>query len=403
MLLSLFLVSLLAQNVQPSPDALAVGLPAAIELAQQGRNAEALAALQKIVAANPDDHLTRLWIAKVYDQMGRPDLAEAVYHSIILEDPRNVDALLGVGTTLLQMDRISEAIDMLSRAEALAPRNPNVLAALAAANRLAGHGDRSLTYYEEVVAVSPTMANRLALETARREHGHRFDSQTYDEQFNGATPDTRGSDMAVNFRLSDAWRVFGRGQLQTKFGTRENREGGGFEWRWTPFGVFTGQALVGGSNRILPQHDYLGRVDYGYHRATWTGQVRYFDFFGANVTLFSPGVTYAPTPVWTIGVRYALTSTTTTTQSGVRGNTFDLRVAREIRPRLWVRGGYIHGIDNFDLYSIDQIGDFKANIAHVGAQFVFPSLTSIVGTYEFQSRANGVHMARFNIGLAQTF
>ena len=73
-------------------------LPAAIQLAQEGRNAEALAALQKIAASNPDDQLTRLWIASVHDRMGHPDLAEPIYHSIVLEDPRNVDALVGLGT-----------------------------------------------------------------------------------------------------------------------------------------------------------------------------------------------------------------------------------------------------------------------------------------------------------------
>jgi thioredoxin-like negative regulator of GroEL len=70
MLLSLFLL-LLAQNVpQPAANGPA-DLSAAIQLAQQGRNAEALAALQKIAAADPNDHLTRLWIANVHARMGR--------------------------------------------------------------------------------------------------------------------------------------------------------------------------------------------------------------------------------------------------------------------------------------------------------------------------------------------
>src|ERR1700757_2896239 len=100
MLFSLMLL-MLAQGAQTAPapviPGIAPGLPAAIQLAQDGHNAEALAALQKIVSQDPNDHLTRLWIAKVHDQMGRPDLAEAVYRSIVLEDPRNVDALIGAG------------------------------------------------------------------------------------------------------------------------------------------------------------------------------------------------------------------------------------------------------------------------------------------------------------------
>jgi Tfp pilus assembly protein PilF len=82
---------------QPAPNNVAADLPAAIQLSQQGHTAEALVALQKIAAANPGDQLARLWIARVYDRMGHPEIAEPVYHSVVLEDPRNVDALVGVG------------------------------------------------------------------------------------------------------------------------------------------------------------------------------------------------------------------------------------------------------------------------------------------------------------------
>jgi len=77
MLLSVFLL-LLAQDVPQSVNNVAPDLPAAIQLAQEGRNAEALVALQKIAASNPDDQLTRLWIARAHDRMGHPDLAEPI-------------------------------------------------------------------------------------------------------------------------------------------------------------------------------------------------------------------------------------------------------------------------------------------------------------------------------------
>ena len=67
----------------------------------------------------------------------------------------------------------------------------------------------------------------LTAETARREYRHRVESQTYDEQYNGTTPATRGEDLALNFRLSERVRVIGRAQVQTKFGRREDRR----RWR----------------------------------------------------------------------------------------------------------------------------------------------------------------------------
>ena len=404
MLLSLFLL-MLAQGATPqvAPNNIAADLPAAIQLAESGQNAQALAALQKIAAADPHDHLARLWIAQVHDRMGHPALAESVYHSIVLEDPRNVDALVGMGVTELEQDQVEAALDALERAEKLAPQNPNVLAALGDANRRAGRTDRSMTYFQRVAAISPTPAHQRALEQARREHGHRFDSQAYAEQFNGSTPDTRGSDLAVNVRLSETLRVAGRGQLQTKFGRRENRAGGGAQWRWKPATTLTGQALVGTENQVLPQRDYLAQVDHAYHRATWTGAVRYFDFSSATVAMVSPAVTMTPSRTWALGLRYALTLSNTAEFSRVRGHSLQLRAEHEIRPRVWLQGAYNRGVENFENFSSDRIGAFHADTGTAAVEVRLPTLTSIVGSYDYQRRRNGVTMGRFNVSFVQSF
>jgi len=405
MLLSLFLLTLaLDATPQGTPsNTTAADLPAAIQLSQQGQDAEALAALQKIAAANPRDHQARLWIARVHERMGHPDVAEAVYRSVLLEDPQDVEALVGVGVTLLAQDQVSASIDMLERAERLAPEDATVLSALGEAYQRAGRTERSMGYFERAAAIAPTPERQFAVERARREHGHRLESQTYDEQFNGSTPDTRGSDLVVNIRLSETLRVAGRGQLQRKFGRRENRAGGGGQWRWHPSTTFTGQALVGNGNRVLPQGDYLGQVDYAYHRAVWTAGVRYFDFFGANVTMVSPAVTLTPSASWTLGLKYAMTSTDTATVSGVRGHSLQLRAAHEIRPRIWVHGRYTRGVENFDNFSVDNIGAFHAHTGTAAVEFVLPTLTSIVGGYDYQHRDNGVTMGRINVSLVQSF
>ena len=402
MLLSFFLL-LLAQDVAPAPSTAPSDLTAAIELTQSGRNAEALVAMQKIAAANPEDRLTRLWIANVHMRMGHPELAEPVYRRITVEDPDNVDALVGLGTALLHQDRVIEGLDVLRRAEEIAPENPNVVGALAAAYQLAGDDRQSISYRQRLVTMSPTRANVMLLEDARRAYGHQIEAQAYDEDFSSPTPSTRVSDIAINYRVSDVVRVIGRGQLQTMSGQREDREGGGLAWRWTPWGTFTGQVLIGDDNRVLPQGDYLGRIDYGYRRATWTGQLRYFDFLGATVLMLSPGVTVAPTPRWTIGLRYALTSTDYATVTGVRNNTFDARIARELTPRVWARGGFVRGVDNFDNFTIDEAGEFHAKTVSAALQILLPSLTSIVGSYDYQWRQDDVRMGRARIALVQAF
>ena len=403
MLLSFFLL-LLAQDVaQPGQNTVAVDLPAAIQLAQQGRDAEALAALQKIAAADPNDHLTRMWIASgegaSQGALRRSTDGGATWSAILTG---------GVGFCSPQCFydiaiAAHPTLDALRRAEELAPQNPGVWAALASGYQLSGDTRQSMEYRQRLATASPTVVNRMDLENARREHGHRFESQTFGETYNGRTPTTRGSDLALNYRVSETFRVIAPGQLQRKFDRNEHRFGGGAEWRWTPWGTVSGQVLVNDGNRVLPQRDYMGRVDYGYHRATYTGTLRYFDFFGANVMMFSPAATVAVTPRWTFAGRYAFTTTDTAAVSGVESHTVEVRGAHEIVPRVWARGGYISGIENFDQFSIDHIGEFRAKTANASVQILLPSLTSIVGSYDYQWRKSGVHMGRISVSLVQAF
>src|SRR5688572_33381179 len=97
----LFLTSLTQEPVRQTA-APPVPTPAdAIQMANDGRDAEALAAFQRLAGFNPNDHQARVWIARLHERMGHADRAEAVYRSVLLEDPSNVDAMIGVGTTLL--------------------------------------------------------------------------------------------------------------------------------------------------------------------------------------------------------------------------------------------------------------------------------------------------------------
>src|SRR5687768_12515908 len=73
----------------------------AARLADDGNTAAALDAFRQIAAANPDDHAARLWIARLHERMEHPELARPVYESVLLEDPANLEARLGLVATLL--------------------------------------------------------------------------------------------------------------------------------------------------------------------------------------------------------------------------------------------------------------------------------------------------------------
>ncbi len=412
MLFSLLLVTMLADGPSTS---LGAGQQApaassgptfaeASQLAVEGRDAEALAAFQRIAAANPNDHEARIWIARMHERMGEPAVAEAVYRSVLLEDPANLDAMIGVGATLLARHAAGEAIEVLEHAEALAPQSDVVLTSLGRAHREAGNTLRAIGYLERVVAMSPTEQHRLSLEDVQLSYFHRVEAHGFSETFNGGTPNSSNGGVLVNYRLNDTWRVFGRGDAQRKFGISDQRGGGGAEWRWKPMTTLVGHVLIGPNNVVMPERDYLGEIDHTYGLASWTGTYRYLDFNGAWMAVLSPAVTWWASDRLSIGLRYAHSiSKTNVLLSNEHGNSLHARAAYRFRPRIWLTGGYAAGVEDFETVSIDQVGDFHAHTFSGGVRWDLPSLTSVVGGYDYQRQADAIRRSRISISLAQRF
>jgi hypothetical protein len=65
--------------------------------------------------------------------------------------------------------------------------------------------------------------------------------------------------------------------------------------------------------------------------------------------------------------------------------------------------GYARGVEDFESFSIDRIGAFRAHTGSAGVHVDLTSLTSLGAAYEFQSRRNGVEAQRVTIGLSQSF
>ena len=93
----LLLTTLLAAA---DPQADQAPTPQPEDLAQAGNYKAALEGFRRRVAADPGDLDARVWIAWLHERMGRPDLAEPVYRSVVLEAPGHVDAAIRLATLL---------------------------------------------------------------------------------------------------------------------------------------------------------------------------------------------------------------------------------------------------------------------------------------------------------------
>jgi YaiO family outer membrane protein len=390
--------------IAPAGTALAQTAAEASQLADEGRDAEALAAFRQIAARNPNDLEARLWIARLHDRMGNLDQAESVYHSVLLEDPARVEAALGVAAALLARDEPEEAIELLEPIEEREPQNGTALALLGRAHRQAGRTEQAIGYFERAMAAAPTDEYRLRLADARLSHHHRVELRGFGEQFGGPTPDSRGGDLTVNYRLSERLRVIARGQAQRKFSVSEQRGGAGVEWKWRPSTTLRAQLLMGPGNLVMPEGDFLAEADYTYGPAVWTASLRYFDFTGARTTFLSPAVTFPVSDRISAALRYAFSWTETSRSAGVDlGHTVQLRGAYRLRRRVSLQVGIAAGVEDFETFSIDRIGDFRATTASGGVRLDLRTLTALVASYDRQQRRGSLDMSRVNVVIQHRF
>lgn len=379
-------------------------LAGAAELAQQGRHQEALGIYRQIAAANPRDHQARLGIARLHLAMGHPELAEPVFRSVLLEDRPNLEAMLGVGNSLVELGRIDEALIELDKASKAAPANADVLAALGRAHLKAHHTTLAVSYLQQAVTTSPTPENTLALEEARRAHGHSVQIGGLFEHFNTGIDDSWGGDLRLNVRLKDRLRLVARGQALDKFGVSDARGGIGLVWHSQSGAVFSIEGVGGPDNLELPRADGRIAVSYQPGAVAWSAAAQVMDFSTATMTTLSPEMTWWADSRTSIGLRYTLSLTSvdgtddvTLASSGALTGTY------RFTPRAWFDIGYAIGIEDFETPTIDRIGRFSAHTATGGLGINLRTLTTILGTYQYQWRAREESLNRVIVAVRQSF
>jgi YaiO family outer membrane protein len=376
-------------------------------LARSGAYQEALERFRSLAAANPRDVEARTWIARLHSLMGQHRQAEEVYRSVLVETPDRLDVLIGLGSALTAQGRIAEARPFLAQAEKLSPDDLEVLAAQGWLNLADEQNRLALGYYGRATLMAPEQKDlRLNLEEAHRRYDHRLEATYFNEVFSESIDDTQSADVVLNFRVADQLRAFGRGQQERRFAETDQRGGGGLDWRmdrpW--LSSLQAHAMVGPGNLVLPEFEAGFGFGWSARKVSLSALGTLFNFDSAQMWAFGPAVRVNFTDSVALSASLMRTLTEFSGLSDRIGDSAGkISFGFRVHPRLWLETGYAGGIEDFDRVTIDRLGEFHAKTVSGTARLDFRSLTTIVGTYEYQRIEAGTEMGRLTFRLIQWF
>ena len=356
-------------------------------LAKSGAREEALKRFQALAAANPSDISARLWIARLHLEMDHPHRAAAVYVSIAVTQPQNVEALAGLGTALTRTGRFNEASDALSRAESLAADRMDVLTSQGALHAAAGRSTLALAYYGRALALDPANhAAREAADAIRAARAHRIELDYDFQTFDTLADDTHTGTIAGNFRLTDAVRMVATAQVHDGSLDTEARGGAGVEWTPHHKVWFRGGVLAGANTVELPQLDTFADFSYRSGKVTWTLETRFADFDGADLLMGGPRLAVQVSPKVTAFAAYHRGRTSFQFGDSSTSNNATLGIAGSLGRRTHALVEYRHGIDRLDWLTLDRIVAGDAETLSLGATTDVTPFVTVGAGYDYQAR-----------------
>jgi YaiO family outer membrane protein len=373
-------------------------------LANSGSYEAALKQFQALAAANPDDIPARLWIARLHGRLGHPEHAVDVYRSILATQPDNLDALLGLGNSLVTLDRLREAGDVLMRAEKLAGDRPEVLAAQGRLHASANHTTLALAYYNRAMTLDPSNRDiREQADLLRAARAHRLELDYDFQHFDVDVDDTHAGTIILNARLTDSVRLVAEGQIDQLFGTNDQRAGGGFEFALSRNAHLNVGALGGFDAVYLPESDFYTQFGYTHRKATWGALFRRAAFADdTDFWILGPELTVRLSDAFDTFIAYYRGSTTSAGQAEIETDNVVIRLSGAVTKHFRLGAGYTHGIDRLDWLTLDRVG-FESNTFALRGNFTLTPFVSLEVGYDFQQRPADVNVTRARAGLTFKF
>jgi tetratricopeptide (TPR) repeat protein len=139
---------------------------------------KAIAALESVLKVSPNDTDILFDLATLHENSGQFQQAREVYAKLLERDPKWVDALLGNGRVLIQLQQPNESLDYLSRALSLSIEldneraRGNVLQALGIAYKNLGKFNDALKNYQEALEIRRRLGQKTLVAASLNEIGN---------------------------------------------------------------------------------------------------------------------------------------------------------------------------------------------------------------------------------------
>ena len=165
-------------------------------LRKQGKLAEAYELLRPLLAATPEDPVLLGLLARMYNDDGQKERANAIYRDILARDPEDVGSLTAAAGIATQQRDFRTADQYIDRAEKLAPQSPDVLATRGRLLRAQGKPGQAIAYLnraaEQLKARDPLLSGTDAAAPAGAQ-SPAANSVSRDNPFSGSTRSLRSA------------------------------------------------------------------------------------------------------------------------------------------------------------------------------------------------------------------
>jgi tetratricopeptide (TPR) repeat protein len=404
------LVALLVLNAQPysSGQTTAQWQQQVVDEVKAHKLDTALTIVEKRLADAPEDLEAHGWLGRLLAWKGRWSDGEVEYRLVLEKFPNDTDILIGLADVLLWQRKYSESLQVLDRAKAISPTDPEILSRQARVLALLGRtGEARSEYLKTLQADSGNNDAREGLASLRENTKHEF---RVGEDVDFLSYANNGQTQSVS--LSSRWNR----QWSTIFGVsiyqRFSQDAGKFlastsfhltaqDWLGVGGALANSQGVVPTTESFF-EYGHAFRFENRWVRGLESSyQQHWYWYQGAHVlALTTSQIVYLPREwTWSLNVTGARTGFVGTpvawAPSGWTKIGFPLR--RHLGGNLF----FAVGSENFS--QIDQIGRFSARTYGAGLRYQFADRQDVNGYVARQDRNQGQTDTSFGLSYGIRF